>query len=233
MKKIAVMQPTYRPWAGYFSLMSSVDHFILLDDVQFSRRSWQQRNQIKTSSGPRWLTVPVLSKGQRSQLINQVQIDPSSNYSSDHLEAIRHSYLRSPFFPEYFPSLSSTLVQHHKLVDLNVSLILFLKELLGIATPVTLSSTIATSGHKADLMASICVSLGATHYVSAEGSRAYLESSEAFSGLGIPVSYFNFHVQEYSQQFPGFSPNMSVIDMLMNCGRTSTDLIALYTHDPA
>ena len=227
------MQPTYLPWAGYFSLMSSVDQFILLDDVQFSRRSWQQRNQIKTSSGPRWLTVPVLSKGQRSQLINQVQIDTTLNYSHQHLEAIRHSYSRAPFFIDYFSSLSSTLVQRHKLLDLNVSLIELIKDFLGITTPLTLSSSIPAFGNKADLMASICASVGGTHYVSVEGSRAYLDSSSAFSRLNIPVSYFQYHSPQYSQQFSGFAPNMSIIDMLMNCGVASVDLMALYTHEPA
>ena len=66
MHKVAIMQPTYLPWIGYFSLIKNVDTFVFLDSVQFAKRSWQQRNKIKTSDGTKWLTVPVLSKGKRS-----------------------------------------------------------------------------------------------------------------------------------------------------------------------
>ena len=75
MTRVAIMQPTYLPWSGYFGLMQSVDVFVLLDSVQFARRSWQQRNQIKTANGAQWLTVPVQSKGKRDQLICEVELD--------------------------------------------------------------------------------------------------------------------------------------------------------------
>ena len=81
-KSIAIMQPTYLPWLGYFAMIDQVDVFIIFDSVQFSKRSWQQRNQIKTASGPMWLTVPVASKGKRGQLINEVEIDIIRNYHS-------------------------------------------------------------------------------------------------------------------------------------------------------
>ena len=78
--KVAIMQPTYLPWSGYFGLISHVDLFILLDTVQFAKRSWQQRNYIKTKQGPQLLTVPVFSKGKRDQLIKDTLIDTSRKF---------------------------------------------------------------------------------------------------------------------------------------------------------
>ena len=99
--KVAIMQSTYLPWVGYFALMKSVDVFIILDSVQFSKRSWQQRNQIKTESGAKWLTVPVISKGKKDQLIADVKIDYSSKFPESHINMIEQNYRKSPFFGDF------------------------------------------------------------------------------------------------------------------------------------
>ena len=106
--KIAISQPTYLPWIGYFDLIDQVDVFVLLDDVQFEKRSWQQRNRIKTPLGLQWLTVPVISRGRREQLINQVEIE-TPQFSRDHCRAVEHNYRRAQFFEHYFNELSSQL----------------------------------------------------------------------------------------------------------------------------
>ena len=89
MNRVAIMQPTYLPWCGYFALMQAVDTFILLDSVQFAKRSWQQRNQIKTANGAKWLTVPVISKGKRQQLICEAELDDSRNFASTHRKVLK------------------------------------------------------------------------------------------------------------------------------------------------
>ena len=89
------MQPTYLPWIGYFDLIDRVDCFVFLDSVQFDRRSWQQRNRVLTTQGPRWVTVPVKSKGRRDQRICDVEIDQSSEFGRKHLETLRHAYHRA------------------------------------------------------------------------------------------------------------------------------------------
>ena len=103
--KVAIMQPTYLPWSGYFGLMQAVDVFVLLDSVQFTRRSWQQRNQIKTARGGQWLSVPVLSKGKRDQLIREVEVDQSSGFAAIHRKSIEMSYAKTPYFNEYAGTL--------------------------------------------------------------------------------------------------------------------------------
>ena len=225
-KTVAIMQPTYLPWLGYFGLMKSVDLFILLDSVQFSRRSWQQRNQIKTASGPIWLTVPVLSKGKRHQLITEVEIDLSRDFPQSHQKALELNYKKAPYFDAYMPQLLSVLgADNRNLSDLTIGLIICLRDALGIATSMRRSSEFEAVGANAELLASICEEVGATEYISPPGSKDYLEKSDAFAKRGIPLGYFNFTHPEYPQQLGDFVPSMSVVDLLFNCGSASLQFI--------
>ena len=226
MTRVAIMQPTYLPWSGYFGLMESVDLFVLLDTVQFARRSWQQRNQIKTASGSKWLTVPVMTKGRRDQTINEVQIDPNARFEHSHRRAIELNYGRAPFFDDIAPELLVSLEEKRtRLSELDIDLILRLRDLLGISTPVMRSSQLRPVGTKADLLASVCEQVGGTEYVSPPGSRDYLDESDAFEKIGMPVRYFEFHHPVYPQLFGEFLPYMSCIDLLLNCGDQSLPLI--------
>ena len=226
MTRVAIMQPTYLPWSGYFGLMQSVDVFVLLDSVQFARRSWQQRNQIKTANGAQWLTVPVQSKGKRDQLICEVELDNSSGFAATHRRSIEMSYAKTPHFNQYADMLLSLLDNSSSLLaDLSITLILQLKAQLRITTRVLRSSELGGSGAKADLLASLCMQIGATTYVSPPGSKQYLDDSDAFELIGVPVEYFEFKHPEYPQPFGEFLPYMSIIDMMFNCGERSSELI--------
>src|SRR3989338_4487567 len=99
--RIAIMQPTYLPWLGYFELIDSCDLFIFLDDVQFVRKSWQQRNKIKTPAGELLLTVPVLTKGKLEQQIKDVGINNDLPWRTKHLGSIKNNYQRAPFYKKY------------------------------------------------------------------------------------------------------------------------------------
>lgn len=229
-KTVAIMQPTYLPWLGYFSLMKSVDLFILLDSVQFSRRSWQQRNQIKTASGPMWLTVPVLSKGKRDQLIREVEIDRGRDFPQNHQKALELNYKRAPNFNAYMPELLSILnADNIYLTDLTIGLITWLKNALGIVTPLCRSSEFNAVGANAELLASLCEQVGATEYVSPPGSKDYLETSDAFARRGLPLHYFSFAHPQYPQLYGDFISHMSTVDLLFNCGAHSVDLIGTYS----
>ena len=92
-KRAAIMQPTFLPWCGYFALMASVDLFVFLDDVQFDKRSWQQRNRIKTPQGVIWLTVPVLTKGRRDQTISEAEIQPEAKFPDAMWRTIEMNFL--------------------------------------------------------------------------------------------------------------------------------------------
>jgi hypothetical protein len=220
------MQPTYLPWLGYFGLMQSVDLFVLLDFVQFARRSWQQRNQIKTANGPLWLSVPVHTKGKRDQLISEVEIDYGHDFPQTHQKTLEMNYKKSANFDVYSSQVFKILnTKNQYLSELTMSLIHWLKNALGITTEIRLASEFMRSGTKADLLASICEQVAATEYISPPGSKDYLDESNAFSERNIPIRYFHFNHPEYTQRFGAFLPNMSVIDLLFNCGKESLFLL--------
>lgn len=226
MTSAAIMQPTYLPWLGYFGLMDRVDVFILLDSVQFARRSWQQRNQIKTAQGAIWLTVPALSKGAREQLIRDVVIDRSRDFPDAHIRSIELNYRRSPYFDTYAPELFSILRGgQDRLAILTIELIGWLRDRLGITTPLRCASEINTAGRKADLLAALCEEVAADHYVSPPGSKDYMNESTAFSDRGIAVSYHEFAHPTYPQQYGDFLPHVSVIDLMFNTGPDSLAII--------
>ena len=224
--RVAIMQPTYLPWAGYFGLMQSVDLFILLDNVQFARRSWQQRNQIKSPSGAKWLTASVQKRGRRDQLISQVELDNSGGFADVHRKTIIHCYRKAKYFENYSADLFKQICYPKTMLcDLNQSTIELLASQLNISTPIQSASDIGGVGNKADLLADICKIVGATQYISVPGSKGYLEGSSAFDERGISVRYFQFDHPFYEQLHGDFLPYMSVMDMLFNCGSESPDLI--------
>lgn len=226
MTRVAIMQPTYLPWLGYFGLMQSVDLFVVLDSVQFAKRSWQQRNQIKTMNGPLWLSVPVLSKGKREQLISEVEIDYSQDFPRSHQKTLEMNYRKSAYFDSLSPQLFAMLGADNKyLAGLTINSILWIRDVLGITTPIRFASEFEMGGTKADLLASLCEQAGATEYISPPGSKDYLDESDAFAKRGIPLSYFEFKHPEYPQRFGDFLPYMSVVDMLFNCGPESASAI--------
>ncbi len=227
MTRVAIMQPTYLPWAGYFGLMQSVDLFIILDSVQFAKRSWQQRNQIKTMNGPLWLTVPVSSKGKRDQLISEVEIDYEGQFPLNHQKSLQMCYQKTPYFDVFAPEILSIIGEGDKyLSSLTVKLITKIKDNLEIKTPIHLSSDYCCEGVKDDLLANLCGHVKATEYISPPGSKIYLENSMAFVERKIKLSYFEFAHPEYDQRFGSFLPYMSVVDMLFNCGPESSSMLA-------
>ena len=222
MKTVAIMQPTYFPWCGYFALMDMVDEFVLLDSVQFSRRSWQQRNQIKSPNGVIVLTVPVNSRGKRDQLIEEAEIDTSQGFPNSHIRAIEINYRKAPFFSWYAEDLFALMRSNNgMLCDLTTGIIAWLKDSLGISTPLIRSSKLGGVGNKADLLADLCASRGARRYISPPGSRGYLDESSAFKSSGIEVDYLDYEHPVYPQLYGEFEPYMSVIDLLFNKGPDS------------
>src|SRR5262245_43862038 len=98
-KRVAIVQSNYIPWKGYFDLIAAVDEFILLDDVQYTKRDWRNRNLIKTAQGAQWLTIPVVNKGRQTQLIEETEI--SEAWAEQHWTRIKHSYQKAPYFRDY------------------------------------------------------------------------------------------------------------------------------------
>jgi hypothetical protein len=226
MKKIAIMQPTYLPWVGYMALMDSVDAFVFLDSVQVERRSWQQRNRIKTNTGELMLTVPMHKKGKRDQLIADVEINHEGHPLEKHARAISQAYAKAPYTATLGSDLLAILAgAPAKLADLNLALIEWMRGALTVTTPCWRSSELSATGQKADLLAAICAELGATHYVSPPGSRGYLDESDAMSKINVSVEYFSYTCVPYQQLHGDFLPYLSVIDLILNNGPQSSAIM--------
>jgi len=224
--KVAIMQPTYLPWVGYFAMIASVDLFVIFDDVQFARRSWQQRNRIKSANGELWLTVPVASKNSRDQLINQVKIMHEEQPLAKHIKTIETCYKKSRYYNEY----ASGIFEIYKKEPVNLSiltteLIKWFATCFNIKTPIISSSTLPSQGTKGDRLVSICNEVNAKKYIAAPASENYLSESDAFLQAGIELEYFNYTPLPYSQLYGDFIPYLSAIDLLFNEGINSFPIL--------
>ena len=226
--KIAISQPTYLPWLGYFDLIDQVDMFVFLDNVQFEKQSWQQRNRIKTPMGLQWLTVPVIFRGRFGQLIQDVEIR-DTEFCKNHLRAIELNYRRAPFFDLYFPELKEHFnsVQSGSLLgDFTIRLIQWIVNTLNIQTQFMRSSTIKSEGSRSARLVNLCRSLGANSYLSPLGSMTYLMNDVAlFEEASIEVKFQNYEHPVYKQLFQPFSAYATALDVLFNEGSRSLEII--------
>jgi hypothetical protein len=225
--KVAILQPTYLPWLGYFDLLDQVDRFVFLDSVQFEKRSWQQRNRIKTPSGLQWLTVPVISSGRTGQRI--VDVEFQEEFWRDHLRTIEMNYRRAPFFDRYYGSVSELMRSSSSgsnLAALTIGLIRWLAEAMEIRTPTVRSSELPAQGKRTDLLADICGSLDANAYLSPLGSAEYLVAdSQIMTTRGIEVTFQHYEHPLYRQLFPPFQPYACALDLLFNEGEKALSII--------
>ena len=223
------MQPTYLPWIGFFDLIDLVDVFVFLDDVQFTKRSWQQRNRIRTAKGLEWLTVPVKVKGAYTQRIMEARIEEPTNFQRKHIGAVRFNYERAPFFEQYYLAYASKLVEASKSGSLNLlnqELIRWLASLLGITRRFVSSSSLDPRGKRGGHLVDICKILGATTYISPVGSVGYLrEEHTVFEEAGLTLVFHNYDHPEYQQCYIPFIPYASTIDLLFNLGPKSLSVI--------
>lgn len=221
---VAIHQPQYLPWLGYFGKMLQADLFCHLDCVQYKKNEWQNRNRIKTARGWQWLTVPVTYRF--PQKINEVGIDNTTDWARRHLQALRTNYRRAPFFESYFPAIEALLSRRwESLSELNLSLIECIRGILGIADkPAVRASSIGAAEEPTERLIDICRELGADAYLAGAGAAAYMDVARvAQSGLRLLTQAFEHPV--YPQRFDGFIPQLSIVDLIFNCGPESAVLI--------
>jgi len=225
-KRVAIVQSNYIPWKGYFDMIAGVDEFILLDDVQYTKRDWRNRNLIKTAQGVQWLTIPVVNKGRQAQLIEETEI--SEEWAGQHWARIRHSYSKAPFFRDYelpIAALYETAAGMKRLSDINRLFLSGLCDLLGIQTPLVNSRTYGGLGAKTERILSLCRSAGAACYLSGPSARDYLEV-QAFAAAGVDVAWMDYSgYPPYPQLYGDFDPHVSVIDLLFNTGAAARGYI--------
>jgi len=221
----AIHQPNYIPWLGYFYKIAHSDIFIFADMMAYSSGSFINRNSIKTPGGPAWLTIPVLKAGRSGQLINEVETDNIQQWAGRHLATLRSNYGRAPYFKETFallePHYPIAIGNRSSLAAFNIGVICSIAAYLDIGTQFMNASVLNLSGHKTRLLVDICRAIGASTYLAGSGGKSYQEDDE-FEAFGITPVYSSFSQRRYPQLFGEFVGNLSVIDVLMNCGYAGT-----------
>jgi hypothetical protein len=218
MSVCAIMQPTYLPWLGYFDLIRKSDVFVIYDQAQFEKQSWQQRNRIRTKDGEIMLTVPVLHGKGLERIIAEVELDRHQNALRKHLNSIRLSYARARNFELVFGQLEEIYQQKHiRLMDLNMELLKWGMRMFKIDTSLIYSSALGYTGTRVEALLDICRLVKADHYYSPAGSKGYIDENNLFENSGIQLTYQQYQHPVYDQIQGGeFISHLSFIDYLFN-----------------
>lgn len=229
---VAICQPHYLPWIGYFEMIDRVDRFVFLDDVDFIKREWKNRNKVRkerTSADTKWLTVPIERNCQRGTPIHEARLANEQNWVQNHLNTIQQVYRGTEYYTDVYPWLEALLRQPAQtLGELNGRLITQLCARLGIQTELVRSSDLDTTGRKTERLVSVLHAVQATHYLANNGSASYLEPQH-FHSAHIEWGYQNYTHPRYSQHSQDqplpFLSHLSVVDLLMNHGPASLEII--------
>jgi len=221
----AIHQPHYLPWLRYFAKAALADVFILLDDVQFTKNGWQNRNKVKSSSGATLLTVPVRHTAE--QLINEVEI-ASPQWAAKHARTLEMCYGKAPHFAAYWPPLRE-LYDHPwtRLSELAIAQFRRLCELIGLEIETRVSSAIPTQEEATGRLVELCRAVDAGAYLSGEfASDAYLDPAR-FGAAGIRLALMGWEAPEYAQLYPraGFEPDLAIVDLLFNEGPRTLEIL--------
>jgi WbqC-like protein family len=216
-KRTAILQSNYIPWKGYFDIINHVDHFIILDEVQYTKNDWRNRNRIKTSQGLQWLTIPVFH--QLSQRIDETRTTDQS-WRLKHWTALSQSYSKAPYFKTCRDKVRETYLGSTEtlLSKINFSFITLITELLEIPTQISWSTELGTIPGKTQRLVDLCQKTGAQEYLSGPAAKGYLDES-LFKEAGISVRWMDYSgYPEYSQLHPPFEHAVSIFDLIFNQG---------------
>ena len=218
-------QPVYLPWLGLFHKIARADLFCYFDIVQYQRKDYNNRNKIKTSNGELWLSVPVESKGHLDKNVSDILI-VQDNWVAKHLKSIELNYKKAPFFHDYFPQLEFILINESKssLGPLNLKLLKYFMECLGINVPIVKASEYSFNGVGSELVLDMCIQLGADSYIFGEQGKNYADV-DSFRKKNVYVEFQDYIHPVYSQVGREFLPYMSIVDLLFNEGANSFDIL--------
>lgn len=221
MKKIVILQSNYIPWKGYFDLIAAADEFIFYDDAQYTKNDWRNRNKIKTQNGVQWLTVPVSVSGSYPFKIKEAKVI-NNGWHIKHWKSIQQNYGKAPYYKELSSKFNKIYEQRWDLlIDLNRELIATICSFLAIATKLTSSSEYNLVEGKSEKLVSLCQQAGGTEYISGPAAKSYLDES-LFEKAGIKVTWFDYSgYPTYPQLHGDFVHEVSILDLLFNCGAES------------
>lgn len=226
--KLAIHQPEFFPWQGFFHKMAIADLYVVFDHVQFKKRYFENRNKIVSPGGDvSYIGVPVRTKDRYMQAIMDVEIDNSHNWQKKLLQKVQHFYSKAPFFERYFGDLRVLFTErrYDKLIDLNRSIIDFFRSHLGIFTPLVFSSDMNIEQFKAsELILKLCLLNKADVYLCGVSGKDYLKVDD-FVNNNVRIEWLHYEPRSYTQMCNNFVPYMSTLDLLLNYGDKSLEFM--------
>ena len=226
MKCVAGHQANLYPYGGFFAKAASVDLFVIVDVTQYVKKEYHNRNQVKLADGKaHWLRIPVKTAGRFTQRINEVEVVPGTNWQRDHRRTVELAYAKSRYFEGFWPPFRQLLEREwRRLVDYNVAVIRLCFELLGITTPVKLASELGVCGRRTELILDICRKTGADAYLHGRHGRDYADFNY-LKEAGVRSFIQEYTQVPYPQPWGSFVANLSILDILFNCGPRSLEVI--------
>ena len=223
---VSSARPYFCPYPGYFATALASDVFVILDTVQFPRGStWITRNRFKNDQGALWLSIPVWKKGLGLQKIADVRICPEGRWQRKHLDGIRQAYRHAPYLDEHLGFLEDLLSSGQEtILEMNLKAITYVMDFLRAHARVTLLSDLGTDEQGSALLVDICLRLSADRYLAPAPARSYLEE-DLFRGAGIELTYLRPMTPVYPQLWGEFMPNLSIFDLLLNCGPKAREMV--------
>jgi len=219
MKKLAVSQSNYIPWKGYFDMIAAVDKFVILDDVQFTKNDWRNRNIIKTPLGPSWLSIPVGKKINRK--IFEVRLEVS--WQEKHWKLIEDNYKKAKYFKDISHWLKPLYLdqEYLSLSEVNFHFINAICSYLRIKTKIYDSRDFTLVDGRSERLIDLCKQLGVAQYFSGPSAKDYIDQ-ELFNESNINICWMNYNDYPiYPQLWGDFEHSLSILDLLFNCGEKS------------
>ncbi len=230
-KTIAILQSNYIPWKGYFDIIGLSDEFIFYDSCQYTKNDWRNRNLIKTSMGNLWLTIPVVNNSiiSSNQKINETKV-LNSHWRRKHWLTLNTYYAKSPYFKEYKPLFEDLYLNDNEcyLSKINYKFIKLICDILGIKTKLSFDTDFTLSEGKTQRLVDLVKQSQGTEYLSGPAAKNYINAKE-FEKANIKLTYISYDgYMEYSQLFPPFCHNVSIVDLIFNCGKDSVKYMKFY-----
>jgi len=223
---VAMMQPTFLPWLGYFQLIYKSDIFVFLDDFQFSVQSYHQRNKLFVNQDQvDWYTVPIKKTNTFGVSINKAHFDESRNWRKKLVGRLEKNYFKTPFFDNIYPLIGDIIInEKSNLSKLNIKLIKAVVKLFDWDIQWEFSSKYPSKAIRSERVLELLKKCGAKHYYSPIGAMQYLKDDGIFPVSNLDVSFQNFYVKKYPQKNSSgeFIPSLSVLDALFNVGPEET-----------
>lgn len=222
--KLAIMQPYFFPYLGYWQLIHAVDRFVIFDDVNYINRGWINRNRILINGEPSYLTMP-LHQASQNKLICDISIQPAISWCDKLVKSVDHTYRKAPYFADVFPVIEKTIrYQSDNLSDYLAYQLQTLSRFMGITTDFVATSRSYQNSHLSGQarILDICKREGAAVYINPEGGQGLYDRG-TFRDAGIDLKFIAMRPLPYKQRTPGFIPYLSIIDVLMEVGKNGID----------